>query len=157
MTTDHVSFAGLGLGAIDQVSFAVEDLAAVLPMYEAIFGPFTVRETSLDPERTTYRGKPASARLLLGFGRSGNVEIELVQVLSGEAPATEHLRSHGPGLHHVRFPVADHAAAHARLEAAGFTTIMSGVSGRGSLFSYLEAPASFGSTVFELIQPPGDA
>jgi len=153
MTTTSI-LPELGLGPIDQVSFAVADLEAVLPAYVGIFGPFTTRRVTFDPALVSYRGQPAGASLLLAFGRSGDVEIELVQVEAGEAPAAEHVRRHGDGMHHVRVPVDDVATTRGRLEAAGFTTVLEGTSPRGSRFAYLEAPDRLGTTMLELLQQP---
>jgi methylmalonyl-CoA/ethylmalonyl-CoA epimerase len=150
MSTD--TSGAFGLGPIDQISFAVVDLEAALPLYSALFGGFTIRRVELTPDRVSYRGQPASARLLLGFGRTGDVEVELVEVEEGEAPSLEHLRRHGQGLHHVRFPVDDVVAKEAELEAAGFRTVLHGTTPRGSVFAYLEAPDGLGYTLIELIQ-----
>jgi methylmalonyl-CoA/ethylmalonyl-CoA epimerase len=147
-------FGRFGLGPIDQISFAVEDMNAALPRYSALFGDFTVRTVRLTPDRVTYRGEPASATLVLGFGRSGDVEIELVQVADGDAPSLEHLRRHGEGLHHVRFAVTDIDDRKATLTGAGFAIVLDGTTERGARFAYLEAPAEFGHTVIELIQEP---
>jgi catechol 2,3-dioxygenase-like lactoylglutathione lyase family enzyme len=141
-----------GLGAVDQISFAVDDMEKALPAYTAMFGPFHVRKVTFSPEHVFYRGEPTSATLILGFARSGDIEIELVQVEDGDAPSLEHLRRHGPGVHHVRFPVEDLPAKKAELEAAGFETVLYGtVPDRGVIFTYLEAPEMFGHTLFELI------
>ena len=140
------------LGPIDQVSFAVEDVAAALPAYSALFGEFTVRTVAFSPEHVVYQGRPATATLDLAFGRSGDLEIELVAVVEGDGPARDHIRRHGPGLHHVRFPVEDLRTTRDAMEAAGFTVVLDGVTARGSLFAYLGAPATFGHTQFELIQ-----
>ena len=142
-----------GLGPIDQISFAVTSVERSLPWYEAVFGgPFTVRDVTLAPDAVTYRGAPADAVLRLAFGRTAGIEIELVEVRRGEAPSLEHLREHGDGLHHVRFPVADLGAKTAQLTEAGFEVILSGTTTR-SRFAYVQAPASLGYTVIELIQP----
>lgn len=142
-----------GLGPIDQVSFAVTSIEQSLPCYEALFGgPFTVREVTLTPDAVTYRGAPADTALRLAFGSTAGTEIELVEVLRGEAPSLEHLREHGDGLHHVRFRVTDLEAKKEQLTAAGFEVIFDGTTPRGS-FTYVEAPASLGHTVIELIQP----
>ncbi len=143
------------LGPIDQISFAVTSVEQSLPWYEALFGgPFTVREVTLAPELVTYRGAPADAVLRLAFGHTAGLEIELVEVLSGTAPSLEHLREHGDGLHHVRFSVLDLQAKTDQLTAAGFEVIFGGATPRGSLFAYVQAPASLGHTVIELIQQP---
>ena len=148
--------ARFGLGPIDQISFAVTSVEQSLPWYEALFGgPFTVRDVILAPDAVTYRGAPADAALRLAFGRTAGIEIELVEVLRGEAPSLEHLREHGDGLHHVRFRVDDLAAKRDQLTAAGFEVIFGGTTPRGS-FTYVQAPASLGHTVIELIQPVAD-
>ncbi len=138
-----------GLGPIDQVSFVVRDLAAALPAYEALFGAFEVRPAHL--ETYTYRGRPAGpASLKLAFGRSGDLEIELVEVVSGEFPQVEHLQRHGEGLQHVRYKVEDLDAAQARMVGAGFTPVIEGRSD-AVRFSYLEHPDKLGHTMIELL------
>jgi len=142
-----------GLGPIDQISFAVTSVEQSLPWYEALFGgPFTVRDVTLAADAVTYRGAPVDAVLRLAFGWTAGIEVELVEVLRGEAPSLEHLREHGDGLHHVRFRVTDLEAKKEQLAAAGFEVIFDGTTPRGS-FTYVQAPASLGHTVIELIQP----
>lgn len=149
--------AGFGLGPIDQIGFAVADLDAALPAYAAIFGEFTRRDSTFTPERVRYRGEPSSAELALAFARSGELEIELVEIRKGDGPAAQHIREYGAGLHHVRFTVADIEAKCAAMEAAGFEKVLSGISPRGSRFAYFEKPEQFGHTQFELLQEPRPA
>ncbi|MGE0387592.1 MAG: VOC family protein [Gammaproteobacteria bacterium] len=139
----------LALGAMDQVSFAVRDLDAVLPTYEALFGPFDVRVAVVD--RLWYRGRESRGEYRLGFARSGDLEIELVQVTAGDAPQADHLHVHGEGLQHVRFRVADLDGARARMEQRGYRTVVFGEP-PGVRFAYLELPADLGYTMVELIQ-----
>jgi methylmalonyl-CoA/ethylmalonyl-CoA epimerase len=150
--------ASLGLGPIDQIAFAVADMDAVLPMYEAIFGEFNVLTASFaEGDDVTYRGAPARATLKVALGRSGGVEIELIEVMDGDAPTLEHIRAHGDGLHHVRFPVADLDLRQAALEAAGYETVLYGCRPSGLKFAYLEGPKTLGHTLLELIEfAPGD-
>ncbi len=138
-----------GLGPIDQISFIVADVDEAVPRYTAMFGgPIDVVE--VPPMDFVYRGKPVTTTLKLGFGRTGSIEVELVQVLDGEYPSLEFLRERGEGLHHVRFPVADLAATRAQMEAEGFEVTLSG-GGDGLLFAYLESPLLNGMTV-EIIE-----
>lgn len=154
--TDQIA-ARFDLGQIDQISFAVTSVDQAVPAYEAMFGgPFTVRDVTLDPTRVSYRGSPAEATLRLAFGQTAGIEIELVEVRSGAAPSLEHLRDHGEGLHHVRFSVDDLAVKTTQLREAGFEVIFGGETPRGSRFAYVEAPAVYGHTVFELIQQPAE-
>ena len=141
-----------GLGPIDQISFAVRDLDEAAGRYEAMFGgPIAVIEVpGLD---VIVRGEPSSTTLKLGFGRSGDLEVELVEVVTGLWPTLDWLDARGEGLHHVRYPVADVARSRAEMVDAGFTVSMEDVGGR---FAYLESPLLNGMTV-ELIEQPATA
>lgn len=146
------SFGALGLGPIDQVAYVVHDLAASLPRYEALFGPFEVAEARMTD--CTIRGRQADCTLKLAVNRSGPVEIELIQVLEGETPHSEHLRDHGEGLHHVRYRVD---ALDPRLEAlreAGFDVVFEKRFGPGVAFAYVETPPELGGHVIELLEMP---
>lgn len=145
---------GLGLGPPDQISFAVADMAEAVSLLEPLFGGFEVRESVLAPTSVVYRGREEEVRLRLGTCQSGAVEIELVEVLTGEWPTVDHIARHGPGLHHVRFVVADLDATAARMQAAGYREVLRGVSPRGSAFAYLEAPGVLGPSMVEILQPP---
>jgi hypothetical protein len=141
-----------GLGAIDQISFAVESVDDALPRYAAMFGgPFTTIDVTDYP--VVCRGTPTATDLRLGFGRTGDLEVELVEVVSGNWPTVDWLARHGEGLHHLRYPVADITATRADMEAHGCRVILEGDSGMS--FAYLEVPQLNGMVV-ELIQPPPD-
>ena len=140
-----------GLGAIDQISFAVADVNEAVPRYTAMFGaPFHVLD--VPKLQAVCRGQPSTTTLRLALGRSGGLEVELVQVVSGDWPTLDLLTSRGEGLHHVRYPVADIATSRAEMEAAGCTVTMRGKAG-GVSFTYLECPLLNGMTI-ELIQMP---
>jgi catechol 2,3-dioxygenase-like lactoylglutathione lyase family enzyme len=140
-----------GLGAIDQISFAVADVDEAVPRYTAMFGgPFDLLD--VPKLRVECHGQPSTTTLRLGLGRSGGLEVELVQVVSGDWPTLDLLTSRGEGLHHVRYPVADIATSRAEMEAAGCRVTMRGEAG-GVSFTYLECPLLNGMTI-ELIQMP---
>ena len=147
MSVDQI----LGLGAIDQISFAVPSVDDALPRYEAMFGgSFTAMDVpGMD---VVCRGTPGTVALRLGFGRTAGLEVELVEVVTGSWPTVDWLAEHGEGLHHVRYPVDDLAATRAQMESAGSTTILEG-GAAGVSFAYLEVPMLNGMVV-ELIQMP---
>ena len=139
-----------GLGAIDQVGYVVRDLDASLPAYEALFGPFEIMDSPL--EGVLFRGQPIDCRLKLAFNRSGPIEIELIEVVEGETPHSEHLRRCGEGPHHVRFVVDDLDEKEALLEQAGYRTIFRKRFGPKLAFAYLETPAALGGSLIELFE-----
>ena len=151
MTTESVIEQKYGLGAIDQISFAVRDADDAAQRYTAMFGgPFTVFDApAMD---VLVRDEPSTTLLRLGFGRTADIEVELVQVLSGDYPTLSWLDERGEGLHHVRYRVKDLKATQAEMVADGFTVTLEGNSGP-LLFAYLEAPPLSGMTI-ELLQVP---
>ena len=142
----------LGLGPIDQVSYVVADLEQALPRYEALFGPFEVGEAPLPECRI--RGQLADCRLKVAVNRSGPLEVELIQVLEGETPHSEHLREHGEGLHHVRFRVEALDVKLDQLERAGYEVVFHKRFGPRVAFAYLETPPELGGSVIELLEMP---
>jgi methylmalonyl-CoA/ethylmalonyl-CoA epimerase len=145
------------LGPVDQVSFVVGDMEQALPAYEALFGEFDVNVVTLNGDEIEYRGTPADATIAVALGRSGDLQIELIQPVAGESPFAEHVRAHGDGVHHVRFVSDDVATKTDELVAAGFQILLEGRRRTGVHWVYLEAPEIFGYSVFELIQFPESA
>lgn len=140
------------LGPIDQVAYVVDSLETSLPRYEALFGPFEIVDSPL--RDCWYRGRQVDCHLRLAVNREGPLEIELIEVVGGEAPHSEHLKTRGEGLHHVRFRVDDLEARLAALEAAGFVTIFIKRFAPAVAFAYLETPPETGRSVIELLQLP---
>jgi methylmalonyl-CoA/ethylmalonyl-CoA epimerase len=141
-----------GLPPIDQVGYVVADIEQAAARMEPIFGPFKIVDSPV--EGALFRGVKADAHLKLAFARSGPIEIELIQPVSGRSPHAEHLARHGEGAHHVRFPVRDLDGKLAEMNAAGFETLWyKRYEGAGNIvFAYVEAPAHEGGGVFELLE-----
>jgi methylmalonyl-CoA/ethylmalonyl-CoA epimerase len=146
---DDIS-ARFGLGPVDQIGYAVEDMNTSLPRYQALFGPFTVSEADLPG--CSIRGREADCRLKLAVNRSGPIEIELIEVLAGETTHTEHLRRCGEGPHHVRFAVSEIDAKLAALQAAGYEVVLYKRFSPTVAFAYVETPPELGRSVIELLQ-----
>jgi catechol 2,3-dioxygenase-like lactoylglutathione lyase family enzyme len=148
----ELALGSLGLGPIDQVAYVVDDLEAALPGYEALFGPF---EVAVAPLRDcAIRGRRADCTLKLAVNRAGPIEVELIEVLDGETPHTEHLRKRGPGLHHVRYRVDDLDAKLEALRELDCEVVFLKRFGPGVAFAYVETPLVLGGSVIELLQMP---
>lgn len=143
---------GLGLGAVDQIGYAVRDMERAVSRFEPLFGPFRVSEAAL--EDVLYRGVSTSCKLLIGVAQSGGLEIELIEVVEGETPHTEHLERHGEGLHHIRFRVDELDAKLEGLSKLGFETVFyKRFPGPARIaFAYAEAPQERGGGVIELLE-----
>jgi catechol 2,3-dioxygenase-like lactoylglutathione lyase family enzyme len=100
------------------------------------------------------RGATVDCTLKLAVNRSGPIEIELIEVLEGDTPHSEHLRTHGDGLHHVRFRVSSLDAKLEALEREGFEVVFVKRFGPNVAFAYVETPPALGRSVIELLEMP---
>ncbi|HVJ95942.1 MAG TPA: VOC family protein [Acidimicrobiia bacterium] len=132
-----------------QQAYVVDDIGAAQAAMQSTLGCSafaTLPATELDYE---FRGGTISCAMELAFGRSGNVQIELLQPVRGEGLHVEFLATNGPGAHHLGFLVDD-------LDAVVAETAYERVMGAqfGSLsFCYLDTFADFGLYV-ELVHDP---
>jgi hypothetical protein len=117
-------------------------------------GPFEFFES--DYQDLTYHGKPGNFRMNMAFAQAGNIELELIQPLSGENIYTDFVQQRGQGLHHIGIKTADIDQAIKRMEAEGFRVIQSGCRQPHPFrptvkWAYLSADDETG-VIFELVQ-----
>ncbi|MCZ6829354.1 MAG: VOC family protein [Gammaproteobacteria bacterium] len=126
----------LDLGACDQVGFVFADLEAAIAQYDPLFGPFEVQEYGAF--EYNYRGSKDQCELRIAFGKSGELEIELIQWVSGGSPHKEFLDAGREGMHHLRFRVdsLDQKVSEAR--QFGYQSIWETRFGEGLAVAYLE-------------------
>ncbi len=133
--TDELQ-ASLGLGPMDQVGFVFRDVKAAIERYQPIFGPFSYHE--FDAYEYNYRGEREPCRLIIAFGRSGELEIEFIQWVSGGSPHKEFLDAGREGMHHVRFKVESLEPKVAAAEALGYRPIWHTRFAEGLAVAYME-------------------
>jgi catechol 2,3-dioxygenase-like lactoylglutathione lyase family enzyme len=111
----------LDLPPCDQVGFVVHDIEAAIALYNPLFGPFTI----MDPGPLTYdyRGQQEECDMRLAFGKSGDLEIELIQWVRGGCPHKEFLDAGREGVHHLRFLVRDMDAKVAEAQKLGYEAV----------------------------------
>jgi hypothetical protein len=140
---------------IDQVGIVVKDLRKTIEKLNKLLGvgPFKVIEwpiEGIDPQ-ATYYGNPGSYRLLLGFATVGSMNIELIEPLEGENIYSDHLESHGPGLHHIRVVVPDFEERVMAWEQAGIKNMASGTGVHaGSKWAYFDTTEMLDGVIIEL-------
>lgn len=140
----------MDLPPADQVGFVVPDMEVALKLYQPMFGEFVQMETPL--EGALLRGQPEDCVLKLAFVKSGDLEIELIQPVSGKSPHQEFIDAGGNGMHHLRFRVEDHDAMVAKAEACGWQQTWCMRMGGEIAFSYLSRPED--SLFIEFLQMP---
>jgi methylmalonyl-CoA/ethylmalonyl-CoA epimerase len=126
----------LNLPPIDQVGFVVRDMDAALKLYEPLFGPFSTMDSG--EFEYDYRGEKDVSSLKLAFGRSGEVEIELIQWVSGRTPHKEFIDAGREGMHHLRFRVDNLDEKVTEAQALGYHSIWQTRYGEGLAVAYLE-------------------
>lgn len=148
----NTTIAHLDLPPADQIGFVVRSLEESMARLDPLFGPFSTMDGSV--KAATYRGEIADAELKIAFGRSGDMEIELIEWVSGRSPHREFIERGREGMHHLRFRVADADHWIAKTVAAGYETIWYKKFSADTTFAYLERADD--PTVIEFLQmPPG--
>jgi methylmalonyl-CoA/ethylmalonyl-CoA epimerase len=140
----------LGLPPADQVGFVVPDIEASMAAYRPIFGEFTTMDTRV--EAASYRGGTADVELRLAFAKSGDLEIELIEVVEGQSPHAEFIAAGRSGMHHIRFRTPD---IDDKIEAArslGYECVWYKRMNEQIAFGYLEREGD--PLIIELLQMP---
>jgi hypothetical protein len=140
----------LGLPPIAQLGHVVRDLRAAMALYEPLYGPFTTMDGSV--QEVTYRGRLADAKLAIAFGRSGDLEIELIEWQGGESPHREFIERGREGIHHVQFRVDDCDGWIEKVKPLGYEVIWYKRYSTDTTFAYLERPND--PTLIEFLQMP---
>lgn len=133
-----------------QVGLVVKDVDKVIERLSSLgIGPFN--EMKLSPEREEwFRGKRMYADFKIRGVMIGDIQIELIQPLSGDSPHKEFLESKGEGIQHIACSVEDVEKEVAKLTAKGATVLLRAKFPGGRGVAYMDLGA--GGLVIELIQ-----
>jgi catechol 2,3-dioxygenase-like lactoylglutathione lyase family enzyme len=140
-------------GPITQVAWVTDDIDATETLLREQFGSGAwtrIPDVRFGPEHCTYRGEPADFTVHVSLAYLGDLQLELIQPVSGASIYTEFLAQNRPGLHHVCFEVDDMTAARARAGAAGLEIVQAGSMMDGAMeFAYVDG-SSAGAPYVEL-------
>jgi hypothetical protein len=140
----------MALPPLDQIGFVVADIEKAMQDYAPLFGPWHVFDA--DIENADLRGKPASCKLRIAMAKSGDVEIELIEVLEGQSPHSEFLARGNSGAHHLRFRTLDIDAQIKDAKRFGYQPIWYKALSDSMIFCYLEKPGE--TLMLEFLQAP---
>jgi methylmalonyl-CoA/ethylmalonyl-CoA epimerase len=112
-------------GGVFQQAWVVDDLPAAEAAMQTSLGCSEFTKFRMD-EPWTLRGEPVSCAFDLGFARSGNLQIELMQPLGEVGVQAEFLATHGPSPHHWGVLVGDLDASLGAAANDGFPAVMHG-------------------------------
>jgi methylmalonyl-CoA/ethylmalonyl-CoA epimerase len=116
-----------------QIGLLVDNLEEVLKNLEDIFGigPFRIVEfppSGYENVMRKYKGEDADFSAKFCFFDLGNIELEIIQPLSGKSIWRDFIDENGPGLHHIKFSVREHAPVREYLEGQGIEIEQMGAS-----------------------------
>lgn len=135
-----------------QLGLIVRDMDQAVKRFSALgFGPFAT--VTLPPgHKAWFRGEPIDSQVDTKAAMIGDVQLELLQPVSGKSPHKEFLDSKGEGIHHVMYVVDDLGYEIDRLTKLGATVIFRISFGNGvsNEVFYLDLDTS--GLVFELVQ-----
>jgi catechol 2,3-dioxygenase-like lactoylglutathione lyase family enzyme len=141
-----------------QTALIVCDLDAAVRHWSDVLaiGPWTgYRLEAARLRDMRYRGEAVEFSFRHALAWQGEAQFELIQPLRGPSIFSDHLQTHGEGLHHVGGYVPDHPAAVAQALAAGWVPLQSargfGAEGDGA-FAYFQPPGV--TMIVELIEAP---
>ena len=143
----------IATGPITQLCWVTEDIEATERLLGEQFGVGAwtrIPDVHFGQGDSTLRGEPTEFTIHVSLGYSGDLQLELIQPVSGATIHAEFLAAHGPGLHHVCFDVDDLDAACASAEAAGLPVLMRGSMMGGEIaFAYVDG-STYGAPYVEL-------
>jgi len=133
-----------------QVGVVVRDMDKAIERLSSLgIGPFEPKV--LPPERKEwFRGTPMYAEFNIQAARIGDVELELIQPVSGKSPHKEFLETKGEGIQHVMFAVDDFNKEVTRLTEEGVDELLRAKFPGGGGVAYLDLGAA--NFVIELVQ-----
>ncbi|SDD72429.1 VOC family protein [Nocardioides lianchengensis] len=137
---------GIAEGPVIQLAWVTDDVAATERLLSEQFGVGAwtrIPDVRFGPDTTTLRGRPVDFTAHVSLGYAGDLQLELIEPVSGPTIHREFLDRNGPGLHHLCFAVDDVDAACRRAEAAGVPVLMRGSMMDGEIeFAYVDGSAS---------------
>ena len=143
----------IATGPITQIAWVADDIEATERLLSEQFGVGAwtrMSDIRFGSGETTLRGEPVEFNAHISLGYAGDLQLELIQPISGDTIHAEFLAAHGPGLHHVCFGVDDMDTACSNSEAAGHPVLMRGSMMGGEIeFAYIDGFAA-GAPYIEL-------
>lgn len=138
-----------------QTAWVIEDIGATERYFVDHFGVkkwVRLNDIHFPPDTCTYRGKPADFVIHVSMAYLGDMQLELIQPVSGDSIYAEYLSAHGGGLHHLCMIPVDFDAALASSEAAGIGIAQQGSMAGGAMrFAYVDG-AHVGVPFIELAE-----
>jgi catechol 2,3-dioxygenase-like lactoylglutathione lyase family enzyme len=134
-----------------QIAYVVPDIHDAIRFFKEKLGvPTFMLKEDIRVQEQTYRGEPGEYRQSIAFGFLGQMQIELIQPLSGTSTYSEFLETNPKGgVQHLGILVDDYNAGVTAMEGQGFTLVQSGRNGE-TRFGYFDVNHPIG-TLMEVV------
>jgi len=99
-----------GMKVVTQVAIVCRDIESTSKRWAVVLGVDPPQIHTTKPghaAKLVYRGHPSDGQAKLAFIQLGQVTLELIQPVGGDTAWKEFLDTHGEGVHHIAFQVAD--------------------------------------------------
>ncbi len=145
MTNSPIDYIAAGCS---QIAFVVKDIKAGQKFFNQHLGvPKFYLFEDIKIEDRIYRGREGNFRQHLALAYAGDIQLELIEPISGDSIFFDFLKSKGEGMHHLGFLVNDYDLAVGDFAQNGYPLIQSGRVGStpGARFALFDTSAAIGS------------
>ena len=139
-----MSEINLGNLKINQLGYVYKDIKKQAKILEENLGLPKFAFLENKPTKYKYRGEETIVQTTLGFSRSLNVQVELIQLISGECIFKEFIEAGKEGLHHFGIYVDDVDAIVREYAKKGYSVVHEGLTAGVQKVAYIDTYDDFG-------------
>jgi hypothetical protein len=139
-----MSELNLGNLKINQLGYVYRDIKKQARILEENFGLPKFAYLENKPTKYKYRGKETIAQTTIGFSRSLNVQIELIQLIKGDCIFKEFIDAGKEGLHHFGIFIEDVDAIVNEYLQKGYKVVHEGITAGVQKIAYMDTYDDFG-------------
>jgi methylmalonyl-CoA/ethylmalonyl-CoA epimerase len=139
-----MSELNLGDLKINQLGYVYKDIKKQAKILEEKLDMPKFAYLENKPTKYLYRGKESTIQTIIGFSRSLNVQVELIQLKKGECIFKEFLDAGKEGLHHFGVFVDDIDAIIKKYREKGYQVVHEGLTAGVQKVAYIDTYEDFG-------------
>ena len=139
-----MSESNLGKLKINQLGYIYKDIRKQAKILEENLGLPKFAFLENKPTKYNYRGKESVVQTTIGFSRSLNVQVELIQLISGNCIFKEFIDAGKEGLHHFGIFVDDVDAIVKEYVKRGYSIVHEGITAGVQKVAYIDTYNDFG-------------
>ena len=139
-----MSELNLGKLKINQLGYIYKDIRKQAKILEENLGLPKFAFLENKPAKYNYRGKATVVQTTIGLSRSLNVQVELIQLISGNCIFKEFIDAGKEGLHHFGIFVDDVDAIVKEYVKRGYSIVHEGITAGVQKVAYIDTYNDFG-------------